>query len=510
LKGGHPLSTFNVAQDNYYIGIDIGTTHIKSAVFHKDGTLVELYKSSTPIETDNFGQIYNPCAFYEVVRNQISIVLERYESISGISITGMAEAGLIVSKVTQKELTPIIPWFDPRTTDLANQVSKERDINNFSTTGLHNSFKYGIYKYLWLLGDSEIKKEESIWLSVCDYIVWKLTGEFVTDPSLAVRTYVYDMINHCWDKERLMEYELTESNFPRVLSSGEMVGYLSDEYLIQKAHRKTTIVCIGGHDHICAAYAIFNEDKERICNSIGTAEIYLGMSKELKLSKAHYDSGLAYGPFLNGKDYFWMANITSSGQSIEWFRNKVQKISIDYSAINEMLLSVSDDPTNIIYYPFLSGIGTPHFQPEVSGAFLGLRETHTGSDMLKAILEGINYQGKWILSLIPNTDIAKLKDVICVGGATSSIPWMQMKANITGIPVTVPSVTEATLLGAVAIMIDKNASSFERQEFLHKSQENNQVYDVNETIYRKYLEIYSSKYTFLIDAILKMETGKKA
>jgi xylulokinase len=510
LKGGNPLNISDIDQDNYYIGIDIGTTHIKAAVFRKDGTLVEIYKSLTPIETDDYGQIYNPYAFYEVVRNQISILLERYESINGISITGMAEAGLIVNPISQTELTPIIPWFDPRTTDLANQVSKDRDINYFNTTGLHNSFKYGIYKYVWLLTHNEIKKEESIWLSVCDYIVWKLTGQFVTDPSLAVRSYVYDMINHCWDKERLMEYGLTEINFPKVLSSGEKAGYLSDPNLIQKAQRKTIIVCIGGHDHICAAYAVFNEDKERICNSIGTAEIYLGLSKDLKLDKSLYDTGLAYGPFLNGKDYFWMANIASSGQSIEWFRNKIQKISIGYAEINEMLISVSEDPTNIIYYPFLSGIGTPLFQPEVSGAFLGLREIHTGSDMLKAILEGINYQGKWILSLIPNADIAKLKDVICVGGATNSIPWMQMKANITGIPVTVPNVTEATLLGAVAIMIDKNVGSIERHEFLYTSQQETQVYIVNETIYRKYREIYSNKYTFLIDAILKMETGKKA
>jgi xylulokinase len=509
LKGGNPLSSSDIVRNNYYIGIDLGTTHIKTAIFDEDGSLVEIYKASTPIEEDTIGQIYDPQAFYEVVSNQISILFGRYQSIYGISITGMAEAGLIVNKKSQTEVTKILPWFDPRTVELANQITKEDEINNFYTTGLHNSYKYGIYKYVWLLKHNEVAVKDSIWLSVCDYIVWKLTGQFVTDPSFAARTYGYDIVNRGWDIKRLKDYGLTEKNFPKVLSSGEKAGYLSDQALLQKANNASIRVCIGGHDHICAAYAVFNEEKERICNSIGTAETYLGLAKEFQRERSLYDSGFVYGPYLNGNDYFWMANIASSGQSVEWFRNKVQANAMDYTEMNEMLFSMSEGPTNIIYYPFLSGIGTPLFDPEVSGAFLGLRANHTGNDMMKAVLEGINYQGKWILSLLLHTDVPKLKDVICVGGATSSSPWMQLKADITGMPVAVPAIAEATLLGAVAIMINNNISTAKRQEFLYRNLQKNQIYKVNETWYRQYQEIYLNKYTFLMDAVLKQEKGKK-
>jgi len=495
--------------DIYYIGIDLGTTHIKSAVFDGHGTLLEIQKTSTPTTKDDFGEVYDPCQLFEVVSNQISYLLERYKNITGISVTGMSEAGLIVNRKNNSEETPILPWFDRRTDELAKQRSKDQEIRNFCSTGLRNSYKYGIYKYLWLSEYYDVQKGASIWLSVCDYIVWKLTGQFATDPSFAARTYVYDIINQCWDKQRLTEYGLSENNFPVVIPSGEMVGYLSEHNLLQKAHNKSMKVCIGGHDHVCAAYAVLNDDLERICNSIGTAETYLGVDEHFLITESDYDSGLVYGPFINGKGYYWMVNISSSGQSIEWFRKKVQMSEISYNEMNEMVSSLPEEPTNILFYPYLSGIGTPHYRTEVGGGFFGLRETQSGSDMLKAIMEGINYQGKWILSLAFEKMHNNIKNIVCVGGATNSIPWMQIKANILGIPVTVPEITEATLLGAVAIMIDKNMGTDKKKIFLNNSLKQNNIYEVNQAISKKYQEIYNNEYTFLIDMIIKKELGKK-
>jgi xylulokinase len=494
--------------ETYYIGIDVGTTHIKSAVFSENGTLVEILKSQTPINKDQYGQVYLPILLYETVQSQIAVLLEKYENIEGISITGMAEAGLIINKTTKMEETPIIPWFDKRTTELSCLVTEREERCNFNTTGLRNSYKYGIYKFLWLLKHHNINNEEAIWLSVCDYVLFKLSGQFVTDPSFAARTYVYDIMKNCWDKKRLEAYGLTDTNFPQVVCSGEKAGYLSDPYLKDKVHNKEMIICIGGHDHICAAYAVIQEDQNRICNSVGTAETYLGMVKNLLLDETLYDSGMVYGPFFDNKNYYWMANISSSGQSVEWFRKNIQKNEIEYGEMNEKLLSMTEEPTDIIFLPFLSGIGTPLFQPEVSGAFLGLRANHNQWDMLKAILEGINYQGRWVLSLVPEITLSE-KELICVGGATDSEPWMQMKANILEIPVKIPKVTEATLLGAVAIMIHRNYGIKNKLQFLETNNQVTKSYSAVESVSKMYQEIYRNKYTFLIDMIIKQELCKK-
>jgi xylulokinase len=494
--------------EKYYIGIDLGTTHIKAAIFKEDGTMVQIIKTPTPMDEDLYGQIYDPLLFYDVVTKQVSELIENYKNIAGISITGMAEAGLIINKRTLIEETVILPWFDKRTTDLANEIGEEQKVHNFYLTGLHNSYKFGIYKFLWLLKEKAIEQENAIWLSVCDYIVWKLTGQFVTDPSFAARTYVYDIVKNTWDRDRLHSYGLNEYNFPKVIKSGSVAGFLSGSMLSFRTSEFSIPVCIGGHDHICAAYAMLNNDPERICNSIGTAETYLGIIRNLSMERILYDSGLVYGPFLNDRDYFWMGNISSSGQSVEWFRKNLQKSEIEYSELNDKLEKAPQNPTDIIYLPYLSGIGSPYFQSDVSGAFLGLRVDHDRWDMLKAILEGINYQGKWVLSLVPNDIKSKQKELICVGGATDSDTWMQMKANILDLPVKVPQVHEATLLGAVAIMIYNNYGLDRKDSFLREIQIQKK-YDINKSIQALYQDIYRNKYTFLAETLIKKEMSKK-
>ena len=147
--------------NQYYIVIDLGTTHIKVGIFDINGSTCKIYKQPTPITSDDFGQIYEPITLYEIIKDQLSSLIEQYRRIRGISITGMSEAGLIVNRKTGTEVSPIIPWFDQRTVDLASKVGKEQEKENFLKTGLHNSYKYGIYKYLWLLNHYSIKKEDT-------------------------------------------------------------------------------------------------------------------------------------------------------------------------------------------------------------------------------------------------------------------------------------------------------------------------------------------------------------
>lgn len=494
-----------------YIVTDLGTTHIKSAVFDRHGHLLEMRKAPAPDSRDDCGNVYDPLSIYEAVGGQIVCLLQRFNDIKGISITGMSEAGLIINRKKMTEETPILPWFDRRTVTLSRQSDDEAEAGNFYRTGLRNSYKYGIYKYLWLLDRYRLPKEDTVWLSACDYIVWKLTGSFATDPSFAARTYVYDIFRHCWDEERLAAYGLTADNFPEVIPSGEAAGYLSDSRILSAVRTDPVPVCIGGHDHVCAAYAVLDDDPGRICDSMGTAETYLGIdpADNFILTKEHYESGMVYGPFVNGRDYFWMANIPSSGQSVEWFRKQVQKTEITYTDMNELLSALPEGPTDILYYPYLSGIGTPFFRSDIGGGFLGLKASHGAADLLKAILEGICYQGRWILSLVPGKRPETVKDIVCVGGAANSLPWMKLKADISGIPVTVPEESEATLLGAAAVMIEKLCTTQERKIFLAQARKQNRIFPVNRTINEQYNEIYAKKYTFLIDLLMKQELGRK-
>ena len=441
---------------HFITAVDIGTTHIKAAVFDETYQEIVIVKKSTPIGRDDWGQIYDPQAFFVIVKELIENLWNQLKEwypdgfcLEGIAITGMAEAGLIVEQGSGKELTDILPWFDRRTVALS-ETEAAREEEHFYETGLRNSYKYGVFKYRWLLKNKGISPKNTVWLSVCDYIAMKLTGQFVTDPSFAARTYAYHIYEGSWREGVLTPLGLHEGNFPRVIPSGECGGVLVEPKLRAFVSGELPVsVC--GHDHICAMYGLISGEENVICDSLGTAESFTGVLGKRKLGEEEFRSGLVYGPYVNSSKLFWLGNISSAGQSLEWYL-KLLGGQYTYEDVSRALVKLEPEgPGEILYYPYLAGMGTPYFRPELPAAFLGLRQDHGWEHVLKGIIEGVTYQGKWILeSYLRNT-----KAVLCAGGASDCVPWMQLKADVYGIRVMVSKVTEATLMGAAKLMRDK-------------------------------------------------------
>lgn len=442
------------------IGVDIGTTHIKSILFDEYGWVLKEEKCRTPLNTIENKSVYSPDEVSTIVKMQILGLCEVcIEKPLGISITGMAEAGLIVDKNSGMASTDILPWFDNRTCAIAETMTLQEEEYAFQTTGLRNSFKYGIYKFLWLLKENHLDKKDSIWLSVCDYIAYCLTGELVTDATFAARTYVYHVLKGNWDENRIRSYGLELANFPKVVPSGESFGSYNGIH-----------VAIAGHDHICAAFGLLYENKQGVCDSAGTSETYIGRVSKLDAIKQigfSKDSGLLYGPYVDS-GYFYMANVPSSGHSVEWFRKKLQMQELSYEDMNYKLLECSNKPTEILFLPYLTGMGAPWYKADKTGAILGLRENHKGIDILKGILEGLQYQAKWLLTIIQKYHSGDIETVYCAGGAVQNEAMMQLKADILNRTVEIPSVTEATLSGAAALFLQKNLSRECAQMFLQK------------------------------------------
>lgn len=456
---------------SYYIGIDIGTTHLKTGIFSEEGEAVWIKRDNTPLSEEMGSLVYDPKEIKRIVLSQIEKARSTEWKASGIAITGMAEAGLIMNPHTKEEVSSILPWFEQSTTEYAGRVTLEKEKEYFFRTGLRNSFKYGIYKYLWLLEKMNLKKEDTLWLSICDYVAFVLTGEFATEPTFAARTYVYDIGNKCWDESHIREYGLSLQNFPRVFPSGESIGFL----------KETDIpVAICGHDHICSAFGM-NLQKNEICNSMGTAETFVGIQDSFEKTEENYASGLVYGPYVDGKSFFGLGNISSSGGSVEWMRKQTGKEAVSYEIMNEMLAETGEGPGEILYFPFLSGIGTPVFDARAAAAFLGIRQEHELKDMFKAVIEGVSYQARWILEL----GFFKEKDtLLCTGGAVNSVEWMQIKSNVTGRKLEISKETEGTLLGAVMLFIMKQKKKTGNQRETISYLPKKEIMECYETAYK--------------------------
>lgn len=474
------------------IGIDVGTTHIKSLLFDEQGRAVRQEKQSTPLSHDGTGSVYRPEQIWGIVESQLESLLKTNAQVMGISITGMAEAGLIVNRKTGREASAILPWFDGRTRALSRELDPEREKDLFRITGLRNSFKYGIYKFLWLLSETGANKEEAVWLSMCDFIAWKLTGRFVTEPGFAARTYVYDIRNGRWDENRIREYGLEPENFPEVIPSGSVAGEwrFSDGRLIP--------VAIAGHDHICAAFGLLYRDKDGICDSAGTSETYVGRLNDN--ASFSMETGMLYGPFVDG-GYFFMANVPSSGHSVEWFRTRLQMTELSYETMNRELEALPKGPTGILYYPYLTGMGSPWYEPSMRGTIFGIREDTDGLTMLKGIMEGIQYQSAWLLDILRKEHGVEATKVFCAGSSVNNRALMQLKADILDRTVVAPAMPEATLLGAATLFLQKNIDPETAGQFVRAAFQEREVYIPDEERSGSYRKIWKERYLPMTDIL---------
>lgn len=427
-----------------YIGIDFGTTNLKTAVFSQTGELLACLRSSTPKPARGGGG-YCPDEVFGLIESQLR-QLSRSYSFEGIAVTGMAEAGILLERGTLKPLSGIIPWFDQCTGPMAQALEGQARAA-FLKTGLRNSYKYGAYKYRWALDAAQRAAQGTIWLSACDWLVMRLTGACVTDPTFAARTYLYDIGLGTWSHERMELFGLAGGGLPEIMPSGSRAGFLRAGWLPGAGH---VPVALCGHDHLCAALAAAHSRPGSICNSMGTAETFVGTRAARPLQAADFEAGLTWGPFVRPGRQYWMANIPSAGLCMEWVRCALPGHEISYEEV-ERALEKSAGPAQAMFFPWLSGTGTPTYRADLGGVFWGLTPACGWGEMVNAVVEGLSLWERCVLACVPQAEQAP---VCAAGGACRSAAWMQRKADVLHRDVFCSGIQEGTLLGAVELMCE--------------------------------------------------------
>ena len=306
-----------------FLAIDIGTTNLKAGLFDEDGSSKVVSSRQTPYGThsdDGFTYI-DPHALWSNIAELIEEVLRSTRSpyVRAVSITSMAESGLLLNTDTGKPATEIIPWFDDSSIEYVNFINKNIDsFVQFCKTGLHTSFKYGLAKLLWLRErDPSLFNQNVVWLSVSSFIGYCLTGEIAEEQTLAARTFVYQIDENKWDDATITHFEFNPSIFPRVTHCLKPIGNVKKD-MDKLGLNLETKVYLAGHDHICSSLAAGVVTSGNVYNSMGTAETLVGTFTKRKLTMEDYESGLSFGIHPIDNLFFWMGGHSSSGGSIEY------------------------------------------------------------------------------------------------------------------------------------------------------------------------------------------------
>jgi sugar (pentulose or hexulose) kinase len=230
---------------------------------------------------------------------------------------------------------------------------------------------------------------------------------------------------------------------------------------------------------------------------MGTAESLLGTLPETSteaeiLGTEEYNSGLSYGCHVSPNRYYWLGGLSTSGGSIEWLRSILSDPPLSYAELDVLLEGLpagSSGGKGPLFFPYLSGSGSPHTDTAVRGAFVGLSSSHRRADLLQAVLEGTAYEMELIRRTAEETMRFQVKEIIAAGGGTRNRRWMQVKADVSGCPILLYTITEATLFGS-ALLAGLGSGVLSPQDFSYFRQKEAATYKPDLTQTERYQKIY--------------------
>ena len=300
-------------------------------------------------------------------------------------------------------------------------------------------------KLLWLrerhIGDDAWK-----FMLFADYAVFKLCGEAVLDQGLAGRTMLYDVRGLSWIPGVLEACGIREEQLSRVVPSGTVVGAILPQTAARLGLPPSARIVTGGHDQQCCAYGVGVLEDGVVMDSLGTTESILSVS-----SQAMYDEDLSRccipcDVFVRQGYYAYLGFLSTSGQAVEWLRGQILADQYDFEALS----ASTREPTGLLVLPHFAGSGTPWLSARDLGMIYGLTCATTREQLFKAIVEGTAYEARVNVELMRGCGLA-IEEIRVTGGGARSALWLETKADVYGMPLTILQAKETGALGAAML-----------------------------------------------------------
>ena len=484
----------------YYIGVDLGTTNIKVAIYTREMKLVD--RQSYPVEYIRKNGLveFDADLYCNNIMKLIGSMVETNAvdgtKVAQITFTGQAES-LVVLDGEGKTMMNAISWMDERSVNecevLSGQFSHE-EIE--AITGQMAVLPtWPATKILWLKNNRpEIYDNAATYMMLKDFVVYKLTGVKVADMSIATFTFYFDIYEKKYWAKMLSAIGVQESQLPPLVEPCTVAGCLTEDCAARMKLAASVKVNVGTLDHFTGMVGTGNVNMGGMTMSTGTVMALTTMAAE----PCPRDSGIAMHYGFRPDTHIMLPVAESGGASLEWFRRTCMG-QITYDQMNQEL-SQRSLPNSLLFLPFLVGTNSPEFDTDASGVFFGLRQENDVYDMACAVMEGVAFM------LRKNCDHIRAKGteisyIIATGGGAKSPIWCQLQADITGLPVVIPAEKEAACLGCAIIGAVADGVFASYQEAADKIIAFEHRYEpVNHAKYEKKYE----KYCALYEAMLKV------
>lgn len=438
----------------YILALDQGTTSSRAIVFDHNGQICSVAQKEFPQYFPKPGWVeHNP---NEIWSSQASVIAEAISSIdingldiAGIGITNQRETTVVWDVDTEEPIYNAIVWQDRRTSEFCDKLKAQGLVDSIrEKTGLIIDAYFSGTKIKWILdnvpGARQRAEQGKLRFGNIDtWLVWRLTrGEVhVTDVTNASRTMLFNINTLKWDEDLLKLLDIPANMMPEVKSSSEIYG-----------HTKTTIfaheVPISGiaGDQQAALFGQMCIEPGAIKNTYGTGcFVMLNTGEKPVKSENNLLTTIAW-KIGNKVNYALEGSIYVGGSVVQWLRDGLG--CIKSSSEIEELASTVPDSGGVYFVPALTGLAAPYWDQYARGTIIGITRGTTTAHIARAALDGIAFQTFDIAQAMAKDMGAPLTELKVDGGASRNNLLMQYQANLLGIKVVRPRITETTALGA--------------------------------------------------------------
>ena len=438
----------------YVMALDAGTTSNRAIIFDVDSKIVGIAQKEFTQHFPQPGWVEHDAeeiwsSMHEVMREALEQSGLVASDIAAIGITNQRETAVIWDRATGRPIYNAIVWQSRQTADICEDLKHQGFVDEFKEkTGLVIDAYFSGTKVKWILDHVEgararAEKGELAFGTIDTWLLWKLTGgkEHKTDYSNASRTLMFNIKTLEWDEALLKHLTVPKSLLPEVRPSSEVYGHTIPSII----GASVPVAGMAGDQQS----ALFGQN----CFSPGEAKntygtgcfLLMNTGEDLCMSKNGLVTTIAWG--LDGKvEYALEGSIFVGGSAIQWLRDGLRLV--DSAPDSEWVAKKVKDAGGVYMVPAFVGLGAPYWDMNARGMIIGLTRGTTKAHIVRATLDSLAYQTRDVLGAMEADSGNRLAALKVDGGAVANNLLMQFQADLLGVPVDRPQITETTALGA--------------------------------------------------------------
>ncbi len=442
------------------LAVDIGTGATKAVLFDALLKPVNIVRKHYPVLIPLKGwSEQEPETIYEAVlaaiRQSLSSVPESYR-VRAIAFSSQLYSILAVG-ADDSALTNSITWSDTRSSEIAWSLRQNLDTSQISQrTGCPIDSVFPLAKIIWLRENLPLPQDVRF-VSIKEYILHRLTGQWVVDWGIASATGMFNIHTQEWDTGCLELPGIRVENLSRPVSPRTVLKIQSPEARDRAGISADIPLVIGGGDGQLASLSIAGESSDALAVNVGTSAAARALVRQPSVDPRGH-----LWTYVADEGLWVMGGMVSSGGIVfEWFLNNFvslenssndEGISPDlYAAIDQAAAAIPPGAEDLLFIPYLSGAQAPDWRPHMRGSFSGIDLKHTRGHFSRAVLEGIARSIHRIAESIETSLDRHFTEVYVTGGLTASAVWLQIAASMFGSVIIVPETSEGSARGAAML-----------------------------------------------------------